>query len=97
MSGDIDQLRTEIDALDDELVGLLARRARLAQRIGELKGNAGAYRPEREAQVLRRVTGRAAAPLPPEAVDALAEEGAALAAFHADGSPVAGRRVRQSR
>jgi chorismate mutase/prephenate dehydratase len=68
MSGDIDQLRTEIDALDDELVGLLARRARLAQRIGELKGNAGAYRPEREAQVLRRVTGRAAAPLPPEAV-----------------------------
>jgi hypothetical protein len=36
-------------------------------------------------------------PLPAEAVDALEEEGAALAAFHADGPPVAGRRVRQSR
>lgn len=68
MSGDIERLRSEIDALDDELVGLLARRARLAQRIGELKGNAGAYRPEREAQVLRRVAGQAGAPLSPEAV-----------------------------
>lgn len=68
MSGDIESLRAEIDALDDELVGLLARRARLAQRIGALKGNAGAYRPEREAQVLRRAAGLAAEPLAPEAV-----------------------------
>jgi chorismate mutase / prephenate dehydratase len=68
MSGDIDRLRAEIDALDDELVGLLQRRARLAQRIGALKGGVPAYRPEREAQVLRRVAGQAADPLPAEAV-----------------------------
>jgi chorismate mutase/prephenate dehydratase len=68
MSGDIDKLRAQIDALDDELAALLQRRARLAQQIGGLKGGAPAYRPEREAQVLRRVAGRAADPLPPEAV-----------------------------
>jgi len=60
---DIDRLRAEIDALDDQLVGLLQARARLAQRIGELKGGAPAYRPEREAQVLRRVAAQAGSPL----------------------------------
>lgn len=68
MSGDIDKLRAQIDALDDELAALLQRRARLAQRIGALKGGAPAYRPEREAQILRRVAGQAADPLPAEAV-----------------------------
>jgi chorismate mutase / prephenate dehydratase len=63
MSGDIDRLRTEIDALDDELLELLRRRARLAQRIGALKGGTPAYRPGREAQVLRRVAARPAEPL----------------------------------
>jgi chorismate mutase/prephenate dehydratase len=68
MSGDIDKLRAQIDALDDELAALLQRRARLAQQIGGLKGGAPAYRPEREAQVLRRVAGKGADPLPAEAV-----------------------------
>ena len=68
MSDDIDRLRTEIDALDAELVGLLQRRARLAQRIGALKGGASAYRPEREAEVLRRVAARDGEPLPAAAL-----------------------------
>ena len=68
MSGDIDKLRTEIDALDGELVGLLQRRARLAQRIGALKGGAPAYRPEREAQILRGVAARGGEPLPAAAL-----------------------------
>ena len=51
MSGDLDQLRAQIDALDDELTSLLQRRARLAQEIGALKGGAPAYRPEREEPV----------------------------------------------
>jgi chorismate mutase/prephenate dehydratase len=59
MSGDLDQLRAQIDALDDELAALVQRRARLAQEIGGLKGGAPAYRPEREAQILRRVAARA--------------------------------------
>jgi len=68
MSDDIDKLRTEIDALDGELVALLQRRARLAQRIGALKGGASAYRPEREAEVLRRVAALDASPLPAAAL-----------------------------
>ena len=55
---DIDKLRREIDALDDEVASLIQRRAGLAQKIGELKGNAPAYRPEREAEILRRVSGK---------------------------------------
>ncbi len=58
MSEDIPKLRKEIDALDDELVAALQRRAALAQKIGLLKQGAPAYRPEREAEVLRRVASR---------------------------------------
>ena len=68
MSGDIDKLRTEIDALDAELVALLQRRARLAQRIGAAKGGAAAYRPEREAEILRRVAAQGGEPLPAAAL-----------------------------
>ena len=68
MSGDIGKLRTEIDALDGELVELLQRRARLAQRIGGLKGDAPAYRPEREAEILRRIAARGGDPLSAEAL-----------------------------
>ena len=53
MSEDIAKLRTEIDALDKELLGLVNRRAALARRVGELKHGAPAYRPEREAEILR--------------------------------------------
>ena len=63
MSEDIDKLRREIDALDGELLQLLQRRARLAQRIGRLKGGAPAYRPERESGILRRVAAQAGEPL----------------------------------
>ena len=56
---DIRQLRAEIDRLDDELAALLQRRAAAAQKIGALKGGAPAYRPEREAEVLRRISGNA--------------------------------------
>jgi chorismate mutase / prephenate dehydratase len=48
-------LRARIDALDERLVKLLSARARLAQRVGTLKRGVAVYRPEREAQILRRV------------------------------------------
>jgi len=46
--------REAIDAIDRELLRLLSQRATEAKAIGALK-NGPAYRPEREAQVLRRV------------------------------------------
>jgi len=55
---DIEKLRGEIDKLDDELATLVQRRAALAQKIGELKGGAPAYRPERESEILRRISGK---------------------------------------
>ena len=51
------ELRGEIDRLDDELVDLLLRRARLVAEIGSLKGANGGpiLRPGREAEILRRL------------------------------------------
>jgi chorismate mutase/prephenate dehydratase len=54
MAEELKRIREQIDALDSRLVKLLSDRARLAQRIGALK-QGSIYRPEREAQVLRRV------------------------------------------
>jgi chorismate mutase/prephenate dehydratase len=56
MPEDIDKLRAEIDRIDDGLVDALDRRADLAKRIGVAKGGAAAYRPERESEILRRVS-----------------------------------------
>jgi chorismate mutase/prephenate dehydratase len=53
---DIDKLRREIDALDDELAKLLDRRAALATEIGKLKKGGPAYRPERESEILQRIS-----------------------------------------
>lgn len=60
--------RAAIDRIDDELVRLLGERARLAQEIGRLKGDGPVYRPEREAEVLRRAVAANPGPLPGEAV-----------------------------
>jgi chorismate mutase/prephenate dehydratase len=63
-------VRAEIDGIDAELLRLLNQRARCAQRVGEIKaehGEAGhIYRPEREAQVLRRLQDANPGPLPSE-------------------------------
>jgi chorismate mutase/prephenate dehydratase len=58
MSEDLERIRKEIDRLDDELAALIERRAAQAKKIGELKAGAGAYRPERESQILQRVAKR---------------------------------------
>ena len=59
-------LRAGIDALDAQLLDLINQRARLASRVGEIKrGNL--YRPEREAQVLRKIVAANPGPLPPAA------------------------------
>src|SRR5208283_490116 len=64
---DLSRYRSAIDALDRELLRLLSERARHAQAIGALK-NGPAYRPEREAQVLRHVQVNNPGPLSDAAV-----------------------------
>jgi chorismate mutase/prephenate dehydratase len=68
MSDDLHKLRREIDALDDELLKLVNRRAGLAGRIGALKKGVAIYRPEREAEILRRVAKSNPGPLASERV-----------------------------
>jgi chorismate mutase/prephenate dehydratase len=68
MSDEIAKHRAEIDALDDRIVALLNDRAKHAVAIGALKTDGAAYRPEREAQVLRRVAAAGRGPLPQEAL-----------------------------
>jgi len=70
VSGSLDELRREIDTIDDALHDLIMRRAEVVRRIGQAKGGAGGstYRPAREAQLLRRLVGRHHGPLPPSTV-----------------------------
>ena len=60
---ELGRLREGIDALDDQVLRLIYERAKLAHRIGEIK-HGNIYRPEREAQVLRRLADANGGPLP---------------------------------
>jgi len=66
-AGNLGEVRTLIDSVDSELLQLLSQRARLAERVAELKEAAGDtssfYRPEREAQVLAGIRERNPGPL----------------------------------
>jgi len=69
----IEELRTRIDVIDEQLLRLLNVRVACAVEVGRLKHEAGLpiYQPEREAQVLGRVRQSAnelAGPLTAEAV-----------------------------
>jgi len=65
-------VRAEIDGIDARLLDLLNQRAACAQKVGEIKVRHGAeghiYRPEREAQVLRRIQELNKGPLADETV-----------------------------
>src|ERR1700716_261529 len=72
----LDDLRNDIDRVDEVLVRLLNERARVACEIGRLKKEIGAevYQPEREKQVLAHVRRIAAErPLGPDALARLFE------------------------
>jgi chorismate mutase/prephenate dehydratase len=87
-SKDLDQVRSQIDSVDQQLQELINRRAGLAQEVAEIKmaeaqqarssgGDAGEvvfYRPEREAQVLRRIMERNQGPLPADNIAAIFRE-----------------------
>jgi len=64
---DLVAVRAQIDGIDREIQSLIADRALWARQVGKAKGKLAAavdyYRPEREAQVLRRVVDRNEGPL----------------------------------
>lgn len=66
-SEELNRRRAAIDALDRDILRSVSDRARHAQAIGRLKSGP-AYRPEREAQVLRGVVEQNQGPLSNEAV-----------------------------
>jgi len=79
LSQQLAPLRDEIDAVDAKLLELVNQRARLAQRVGEVKHAAGGVdtvvlRPEREAQVVRRLQALNGGPLPADSVRAIWSE-----------------------
>ncbi len=74
MSEPLKPLRDRIDRIDAELLRLLNERAKTAHEIGALKNDGVIYRPEREAQVLRRLETLSAGPLSSEAVRMLFTE-----------------------
>jgi len=65
MADEIAGHRSSIDALDDRIAALLNERAQHVVAIGKLKGDGPIYRPEREAEVLRRLA-RCDGPIAPD-------------------------------
>ncbi len=75
---DLLAVRAQIDGIDREIQSLIAERALWAHQVGKAKGKLAAavdyYRPEREAQVLRRVIDRNEGPLADEVLVRLFRE-----------------------
>ena len=73
----LNRLRDEIDDLDKHIQELINKRARCAQEVAKIKSNsdiASYYRPEREADVLRKVVQRNQGPLSSEEIARLFRE-----------------------
>lgn len=74
----LDELRNRIDQLDGEILRLISERASCAQQVARVKTaddpNAVFYRPEREAQVLRRIMALNNGPLDSEEMARLFRE-----------------------
>jgi chorismate mutase / prephenate dehydratase len=75
-SADLDSLREQIDALDDQLLRLLNQRAALVVEVGKLKRGSGIpiYAPHREAAILDRVMRMNTGPLSERTIEAIYRE-----------------------
>jgi chorismate mutase/prephenate dehydratase len=67
-------LRARIDSIDDTLLQLVSERAALAQQVGRAKKGDKIYRPEREAQIVRRLREANPGPLSGDTVERLIRE-----------------------
>ena len=69
----LDELRVQIDSIDDTLLELYNKRMEYVHQVGELKNTTGApiYRPEREQAILNRLKAHNSGKLTDKAIDAL--------------------------
>jgi chorismate mutase/prephenate dehydratase len=67
-------LRARIDGIDDAILQLVSERAGIAQQVGRTKNGEKIYRPEREAQIVRRLRETNPGPLSGEVVERLIRE-----------------------
>jgi len=74
--GELDKIRNEIDAVDEEILKLLNKRANFALEVAKIKrsNKSKFYSPERERQILERLTSLNKGPLPNDALKALYRE-----------------------
>ena len=52
---EIDKLRKEIDKLDLELLKAINKRSRIAIKIGKTKNSINLFRPNRQAEILKKI------------------------------------------
>lgn len=74
MDAALNALRARIDSIDDAILQLLSERADIAQQVGRAKKGDAIYRPEREAQIVRRLRDANPGPLSGDAVERLIRE-----------------------
>ena len=58
MSEDLNQLRSDIDCLDDEILQALVKRMKLSDRVISSKNGVAAFRPGREAALVRKLVAK---------------------------------------
>jgi chorismate mutase / prephenate dehydratase len=74
MNDALKALRARIDSIDDAILQLVSERAGIAQQVGRAKNGEKIYRPEREAQIVRRLTDANPGPLSGDAIERLIRE-----------------------
>ncbi len=73
---ELEQLRSEIDAIDRQLIQLINQRAERVVRVGQIKREQGIpiYAPHREAEVLEKVQSFNQGPMPARTIEAIYRE-----------------------
>lgn len=73
MNISLEELRGQIDSIDDQLLELLNRRMQIVKEVGKLKKNENTviYRPEREKQIIERLQQKTAGLLNRQALEAI--------------------------
>lgn len=69
----LEEIRREIDRVDDKILELLEKRMELVKKVGHLKNSTGSaiYRPERERSILERLSAKPLKHLTPSAIEAI--------------------------